>query len=345
MQQRNNTPLFIGAIVFGLLALGLTFFLLRGGGTPPPDQVAAGPTPTPKPTQQLVATRPIPPRTEITPDMVVLKDVQGAPVGAVTEMSALEGRLTNAEIRQGEPLALASFTDRVDRAVKANIEIPPGLRGVAVYVDPTQTAAGLVDVGDRVDVIATHQLSLEKGPRQIVVGAAAFTSGRTIAQDLLVLGVNKSIEAEPTPTPVPAGGVEGAPPPPPSTRPDSGAVAKTRVMLAATPAVAERLVAANAQGTLHLTIRRPTERDVEPSIPEAREYPSRLYTTPIERPASPAPMREVVRQPPQPRPRPNFGEKPGTTPAVFPTPLPPPPPDKEVTVIRGTEKTRVIVGQ
>ncbi len=349
--QRNNTPILIGAVLFGLLALGLTTFMLMGRKAAPPPGPPPGPTPVPIPKTQWVAINDIPPRTEITRAMLREKIMpEGtAASDAIHDPSQLEGMLTKGEVRSGEPVTTASFAPRLQRVMDANIEIPQGFRGVGIWVDPDQTAAGLVDAGDRVDVISTHRLTWDKAPRQYVAGAVAFTTGRTIAQDLLVLGVDKSIKSQPTPTPVPnANGMPAAagppPPPPPPAPPPQGPI-KIRLLLAAPPLVAEQLVAANDQGTLHITIRRPTERGAEPNIPETRQYPSRLYNAPPERTASAGGRGNSI---------PDFSNlfpKPPKAPqgVPLPNPLPPvnmgkmEPPGREITVIRGTEKTRVIV--
>jgi hypothetical protein len=52
-----------------------------------------------------------------------------------------------------------------------------------------------------------------------------------------------------------------------------------RVILAAPPAVAAALVSANEAGNLHVTIRNPNSRERFP-IPETRQYPTRIVNVP-----------------------------------------------------------------
>jgi Flp pilus assembly protein CpaB len=261
----------------------------------------------------------------------------------------------------------------IARVVPANFAVREGLRAVAIWVDPNQTAAGLVDVGDRVDVISTHKLSTAKQSTelydQIVVGSTDFSSARTIAQDLEVLAVDKSITAASAPAPAAAapGAPGAAPPPPPPPPPPANAnqTARTRVVVATSPAVAATLVAANETGNLHITIRNPNSRERFP-VAETRQYPSRVVNVP-----KPSAFRgrgggggnaggggggDRGRRPPVDRipygplpmdPSPGSGAAGvGTalpTGSMGGTPIPPPPSGSEVTVIRGTEKTRVIV--
>jgi Flp pilus assembly protein CpaB len=363
--QRNNSPILLATIALGLLAiLGAAFFFLSGQSSGPAQPVAAVPTPTPAPVERWVAAREIPPRTAITPAMLRKTAITGpAPADAITKLSDVNGQITTETIPVGQTIALSSFTKRLGRATPASFSIPSGSRAVAIYVDPDSTAAGLVDVGDRVDVVATHRLHQEKDNDTRVYGAVDFTAGRLIGSNLLVLGVDKSLSApKPTPTPAPGApgdAVAGGPPPqptPPPPPPQPGQVVKIRVLLAASPEVATSLLAAADQGTLNVIVRNPLDADTE-EVPEAREYPS-----------------FKVRVPPTPAPPMGGGGGNGNlgggrlpTP-VFPTPIPMatvepapiaptnpsapttggdqiPPNSSEVTVIRGTEKTRVIVPQ
>jgi Flp pilus assembly protein CpaB len=352
--QRNNTPVLLITVVLGVLALGATFFLMtRGSGTATPPPTAAVPTPTPA--ARWVAISDIPPRTRVNSTML-RREAQSGPVpaDAITSLDDIRGVITRERIGRGETVLRTSFNPTLRRQVAANFEIPSGFRAVAIWVDPDQTAAGLVDIGDRVDVIANHKLTYEKGARQLVVGAQSFTAARTIGQNLLVLGVDKSIKApEPTPTPVP--GAAAPPPPPPTPVPAPGAIARTRILLAAPPEIASRLVAAADQGTLHVTIRNPSDGD-QGAIPETREYPSRIYTQAPEKAAATLTnnlsksydkLTERIGN--------SFEKSMGTDSSVPPLTVPQPtsggptdettlaPAEKEITVVRGTEKTRVLV--
>ncbi|HEX8237797.1 MAG TPA: Flp pilus assembly protein CpaB [Abditibacteriaceae bacterium] len=377
---RNNKPIVIGAAVLGALAIGLTLMMLLGrvgGGAPaaatgtgdPAAQAAAART------TRLVAARDIPPRTVITPDMVREEETDEAADPAVLKTAGelQAGRITTRPILRGEPIVSSAMINTIARVVPANFAVPTGLRAVAIWVDPRQTAAGLVDVGDRVDVIASQKLTATKQATesfdQVIVGATEYTTGRTIAQDLEVLAVDSSIERAAVPTPAPAGAQPGAPgaaaPPPPPPPAPAGQVIRWRVILAAPPVVAAALVAANEAGNLHVTIRNPNSRERFP-IPETRQYPTRFVNVPKRQGASGSggagsPSRGGGGS--------NAGERvinnPFVGPITLPSPTTPggsggagfsaPPPatavgsvppaaaGSEVTVIRGTEKTRVIV--
>ena len=200
----KTSPILPVAIVLGVLAIGGTAFVLTRSAAPAASGAgtavaAAAPTPTPQPQMRYIANRDIPPRTAITADMIRRTAITGAlPPDAITSLDQVRGLITNTSIRSGEPITRAALTPRIKRVKLANFEVPTGFRAVAVYVDGGQTAAGLVDVGDRVDVIATKKLALvaDKDDER-VLGAKETVAGRTIATNLLVLGVDASLNETP----------------------------------------------------------------------------------------------------------------------------------------------------
>lgn len=342
--QRNRLPI-IGLIIFGVLALGMTAMSLLGGNktqtnNPAPAQnVAVTPTPAPT-TKTIVSQMDIAPRTVITRAMLTEKDSTSGAPGSFTSADQLVGRMASGPILAGKPISASDITLPIQRKIPADFEIPQGLRAVAIYVDPAQTAAGLIDKGDRVDVIASYKMTFDKQDTeyytQLYTGSKTYTVGRTVAQDLLVIGVDQSLLAPPaTPVPTPGEATIGggaAAPATPTPTPGAGP-ARIRVLLAATPAVAARLVAANDSGTLHLTVRGPATRDQAP-VGDAREYPINVYNVRKKLPAT----QSVSAPRPEP-PMPNPNPSPFTPTAPMPTPQTSSP----VTVIRGTDKTNINV--
>jgi Flp pilus assembly protein CpaB len=359
--MQNRSPILLATIILGLLAIGGVAFMFMQPSAPPPQEAVPVATPTPIPVAIYVANRDIPPRTVVTQSMVRRSLISGAaPADAVTSLDEIRSQLTKEPIRVGETITLASFGPRLRRKVDANFEIPSGYRAVAIWVDPDQTAAGLVDVGDRVDVVATHRLKIDKAPSQFVVGALDFSSGRMIAQNLRVLAVDESIKAPPpTPTPVPGANPNvdpaAGPAPVPTPAPQApgaaqaGAETKIRVLLAATPDIATRLIAANDMGTLNVVIRNPDDADANP-VPEMREYPSRTFISKESSGGSGGgggggnveSLRVIPTLPPPISPEPVVEPK---SPDTMPDVSAPVDNSKEITVIRGTEKTRVLVPQ
>ena len=357
--NRNNMIL-IGLVALFLVGAGLTAFVFM---RPAPAPQATGPAPAPAQVRNFVAARYIPPRTIITTDMLTEASDSQPVAGAITDIDQVVGKLTSEPIEKGQVVRAAMTTDDIDRVIPANFRIPRAdLRAVAIWVDPVQTAAGLVDKGDRVDVIVAHKLKVSGNNN-----TGEVVSGRTIAQDLEVLGVDRSLVVTPQPTPAPAapGAAPGAPPPPPAPTPppQPGQRTFTRVVVAATPGVAERLIAANVSGELHITVRDPQTRENFP-IPGAREYPAQSVD-PLSQKVREAAVQDAIESRRRERQlaynvrerqvMKRFETSRVTTgpamplptlqpaqPQVFPAPASAPN-VHEITVVRGTEKTRVVV--
>ena len=333
MQKSNQTAI-IGVIIFGILAVGLTFYALTRSSAPPapnPTQTTTTADNPATPKSYFVASRQILPRTRITRDMLMERQSDGHPIpaNAITDPFQVVGKLANGILQPGQVFTTDATVQPVARVIPANIPVPPGLRAVAVWVNPTQTTAGLVDVGDRVDVISTNKM---KG-KTATSDSMDFVSGRTIAQDLQVLAVDKSINSVPADPSKPAPAANNAQPA------QNSDASRTRVILAATPQQAQRITAANEAGTLNIIIRNPGDTAVLPTG-ESLEYPVRLITTKqaaaASAPAAPANNRNRS-------PQPYF-----SLPVPQPSPLPPATttvsePLNQVTVIRGTEKSMVVV--
>ncbi len=354
--MNRNNMLLMGLAVFFVIGVGLTAYVLKGRGNS--QSTPVGPAPTPAPVKTFVAAKDIPPRTVITANMLTESTEAKPTAGAITDMDQVVGKLSAEPIYKGQVVKSRMTTEELERVIPASFAIPKqdqqNLRAVAIWVDPLQTAAGLVDKGDRVDIIAVHKLKITGNN-----STGEIASGRTIAQDLQVLAVDRSLEAATKPASAPAPSAPAStptPPPAPTPPPQPGQRTFTRVVVAAPPEIAERLVAANTTGELHITIRDPQTRENFP-VSGVREYPAnpvdpvvlKVRDAAVERRLNNIrkqderrwkiiEMQDVKRMNPV-IPPPQIG--PMNT-GGLPTPLPTPD-IREITVVRGTEKTRVIV--
>jgi Flp pilus assembly protein CpaB len=354
--MQRNKPIIIGAAVLGIIAILLTVMSLIGGSPAPPapNPATAGPSPTPVPVTQVVAIRNIPPRTILTPAMIQEREVTSQVQGGLTSLRDAVGKLSGDAIPLGEVITPGMIVDPLKRKKPANFAVPVGTRAIAIMVDPDETVGGIVDVGDHVDVVVVHALKYKNEADM----EGETRSGRTIAQNLLVLATDPAIQQAETAAVAPPAAQPGAPvdpnaaptpaPPPPAPTPvnPNAPKAKVRVVLAAPPQEANRLAAAGGMGEFHLTIRDPS-RNEEGPIREDIEYPIYTYgrRTPQKGVGAPAAQNRAPIFQPMP---PQTGMQP---PISLPPAIPPtgtneaPSSDSEVTVIRGTEKTRVIVPQ
>lgn len=374
--MQRNRPLILGAIILGILAIGLTLLARRQPQAVAPT-AAAAPTPVVK---QLVAARTIPPRTVITPDMV-REDTLSTPAvtGSISDRGAIVGKLTGDFVRNGDPFTSAVLIAPVKRSAPANFLVPAGTRAIAVMVDPNNTMGGIIDVGDRVDVVVVHRIKFRNEANQ----DGESRSGRTIGQNILVLATDAALKqatAPPAPAPgapvdpnaPPAPAPTPAPPPPPAAA--NAPPPKVRLVLAATPEVAERLAAAQGLGEIHLTLRDGVSRDALP-VPEVFEYPIRTLgrTVPLQNNAAAAGANRTANANSGQSQRPTYSPRSNYSPRDIESlnrsprepigpPMPPMPTGiiggspgsgavnnveagTEVTVIRGTDKSKVVVPQ
>ena len=98
--------------------------------------------------------------------------------GAIEKFEDLEGRKCNSKIHAGEPI----LEDKLGAPDKASELIPDGYRVVSVRVDSDSSGGGLIDAGDRVDLLVHMVRNPSKGIMQ--------TSTRTFMQDVKVFAVN-----------------------------------------------------------------------------------------------------------------------------------------------------------
>jgi pilus assembly protein CpaB len=150
-----------------------------------------------------------------------------APAGAFSQSDTPKGALIGAAVLRGLTPGEVLRADSVVRPDQRNFlaaTLGPGLRAVTISVDAPQSASGLVQPGDRVDVILIQQVG--EGARRI--------AAETVLRNNRVLAVGRSLTAEKG-----IGGVE-----PPRT-----------ITLEASPRDAQRLFLASRMGDLQISLR------------------------------------------------------------------------------------------
>jgi pilus assembly protein CpaB len=108
--------------------------------------------------------------------------------GQVSE-TAFVGAITRRDFGAGEALVASELVRPGDRQFLAAV-LKPGTRAVSIAVDATQSSAGLILPGDRVDVILTQTFGAT--PDDPVSRSAS----ETILRNLRVIAVDQSLNAE-----------------------------------------------------------------------------------------------------------------------------------------------------
>jgi pilus assembly protein CpaB len=151
----GNRLLLVIALAAGLVAAVLVIVALNDSGD------GGSSTGTTADAQQvLVANRDISPGTEITADMVELREVPADLVlpGSFTETDALVGETAKVAIVQGEQVVSGRLGLPVPDDGLSGV-VPGGMRGIALEVKEVTAVGGLLLPGDRVDVYVTHKIT------------------------------------------------------------------------------------------------------------------------------------------------------------------------------------------
>ena len=214
-------------VVAGILAVGTGLLLFnylasvnRTAQTAPPRQV-------------LVAARTIPARTHLTGDLlqVVQRPSNLVESDALADPQSAIGQVALIDVPAGSAITSSKIAKGV--ASTLPLALTPGMRAIAIPIDRVKGVAGLVQAGDRVDVIAIP-------PR----GAHAQPTAFTILRNVRVLAMGKTMEYSSSNA---------------SPAPQDDSVSQTAT-LEVTPTQADRLSAADLSTTLRLALRSPHER-------------------------------------------------------------------------------------
>jgi pilus assembly protein CpaB len=178
----------------------------------------------------LIAAQDIAPRERITDAMLSkqMRPASSVEPGAISDPSQAVGSLALITIPAGTQLTASEVGTNVAFALPVRLQ--PGMRAVSIPVDRVKDVSGLIQAGDRVDVIAIPP-SKSNGPPPKAV---------TIFRAIRVLAVGTALEnASATPSPA-----------------EQDAATVT---LEVTPGQADLLAWADANSTLRLALRSPRE--------------------------------------------------------------------------------------
>jgi pilus assembly protein CpaB len=211
----------------------------------------------------LIASRDIPARAKITPDMLTSVNrpaVQVEP-GALDDPKQAQGDIALITIPGGSTITETRVGHPAE--VGLTVRIKPGMRAISIPVDRVKAVSGLLEPGDRVDVLAAVPRGQGTQPKAV-----------SIIRGALVLAINDSLETA------------GATPSP-------DAANLVTVTLGVTPKQADLLTMADLNTTLRLALRSPQE-SIRSLEPETLTLPDNGGGAP----AAPAPTN--VMPPPQP---------------------------------------------
>ncbi len=181
------------------------------------------------PVQIVVAAQEIPARVQITPAMlgITTRPANAVDPNMVRDPKQIVGSLSLITIPAGSTVSVAMIGHPSD--VGLTVRLKPGMRAVSISIDKVKGISGLVQPGDRVDVIA-----------QAPKSAAAPPPAATILRGVRVLSIGENLEQT-------------------SATPSPQEQQATSVTLEVTPKQANLLVMADINTTLRLALRSPKE--------------------------------------------------------------------------------------
>jgi pilus assembly protein CpaB len=156
------------------------------------EQAAPLLIPEPRRNRVVVAARDLPLGSTIQTEDVRVLDWPGdaIPAGYASSPTEVVGRGVIIPVRANEPLLASKLADR-EAGSGLPIAIPEGMRAVSVRVDEVVAVAGFVVPGTRVDIMVT-----------ISEGGNQPTVTRTVLQNVPVLTINQTIQADRNGSPV-----------------------------------------------------------------------------------------------------------------------------------------------
>jgi pilus assembly protein CpaB len=186
----------------------------------------------------LVARKPIDHETVLNEESVAIEEwpVNIVPEDALKSLKELENMVVATRILKGLPLLKSNLMDA--NAVK-RLPIPPGKKVLAIPMESDETINGLLQPGDRVDIIGVFKE--QSGTKQV-------SSSRTFLKNIQVFSVGDTYQRD-------------------LTRENTGAKGKTNVGFLVSERESEVLVLAQNVATLKLTLR-PDSEDTESEIVE-----------------------------------------------------------------------------
>jgi pilus assembly protein CpaB len=174
----------------------------------------------------------------------------GAIVSGSPQAQELAGSVTRRALEAGELFHAAAVIRPGERGFLSAL-VAPGNRAIAIAVDATTSAGGLIWPGDRVDVILTQEL------RDDAVPLAQRVLSETILSNVRILSADQRL--------TPAG--QAAPGPADVASDPAKPGVPATVTLEVTPVEAERVTVAGTLGRLHLTLRGVTAATAEAPVP------------------------------------------------------------------------------
>ncbi len=249
LKRSNRLVLLIGVFLAIVAFVGIAFILQSPGGS-------SGTPAVPTTAMTVIATRDIPLGVPVQANMLKteVRNLDERKPNAFTSPELIIGSITRKPITTGAQLSAEDFDGGGGEIL--DLQVPPGMRAIAVSVDQISGVGTVIKTGDYVDMLVAITgadkfpvVELDEQTDTItVVQGVNSTSIKMLLQGMQVIGT-----LLPTPTTAAAPPAEGAPPAdqPGTTLSDQSEI----VILAVTAQQAEVIQFAKTDGLITLALR------------------------------------------------------------------------------------------
>lgn len=180
----------------------------------------------------------IPARTQVTSQMVELKDIPAKYVNerAAVDINEVNGKVVKSDILPGEQVLRDKLAKDKEDSDGLSFVVQPGKRAVTIAVNQVSGVAGLIKPGDRVDVFGTFDL---QGQEKASVNSLIIQNVDVLTVDQSTIQTSSSQDAKKSTT----------------------AAGEHTITLQVTPEQAEQLILCSEKGTIRLGLRAATDQD------------------------------------------------------------------------------------
>lgn len=233
--MKVNKKILLVGVLLGIITI---FFLNRyiSSLEKAPEEVAATSY-----TEVVVALTSIPEHVRITQEMVQMASipVEGVHPDAVKDMNLVVGAITRTDIINGEQILAGRIVNEESDA-GLSYWIPENMRAISIPLGTISGVSNFIQVGDKVDILATYEAIMEEIPDNEVAdtrdGSTTYTQFQNV--EVMALGSLKPPNAEKS-----------------YEQPGS-------ITLLVTPEEAEVLAWVTINGSIHMTLRNPIDNEV-----------------------------------------------------------------------------------
>lgn len=180
----------------------------------------------------------IPARTQVTSQMVELKEIPAKYVNerAAVDINEVNGKIVKSDILPGEQVLRDKLAKDKEDSDGLSFVVQPGKRAVTIAVNQVSGVAGMIKPGDRVDVFGTFDL---QGQEKASVNSLLIQNVDVLSVDQSTIQTSSSQDSKKS----------------------TATTGEHTITLQVTPEQAEPLILCSEKGTIRLGLRAATDQD------------------------------------------------------------------------------------